>query len=138
MTLAEEMENLEGRAVEVAAMEENAEIDGDREALQAVLANLLRNALKYSPVVERVKIEVSATAEFVTVAVSDRGTGLSVDDYREVFRPYFRAGRSAEGKPGVGLGLSLVRQIVEAHQGKVWGKPRQGGGSVFTVQLPRR
>ena len=133
-----EMENLEGRAVEVVATEENAEVDGDREALRAVLANLFRNALKYSPVEERVQIEVCASVESVKITVSDRGTGLSVDDYREVFRPYFRAGRSAEGKPGVGLGLSLVRQIVGAHQGKVWGEPRQGGGSVFTVQLPRR
>lgn len=133
-----EMENGEGRDVEVTALDGTTEVDADREALRAVLANLLQNALKYSPAEEKVEIALSVSEEVVEVSVSDRGTGLSVDDYREVFRPYFRAGRSAEGKPGVGLGLSLVRQIVEAHQGKVWGEPRQGGGSVFTVQLPRR
>ena len=133
-----EMENRGGRDVTTTALEESVELEADREALQAVLANLLQNALKYSPANKSVEMTISATKEVVRIMVSDRGTGLSVDDYREVFRPYFRAGRSAEGKPGVGLGLSLVRQIVEAHEGKVWGEPRQGGGSVFTVQLPRR
>ena len=133
-----EIENRCRRDVEITTLEGSIEVDADREALRAVLANLLQNALKYSPAEEKVEVALSASEEFVKVSVSDRGTGLSVDDYREVFRPYFRAGGPAEGKPGVGLGLSLVRQIVEAHQGKVWGEPRQGGGSVFTVQLPRR
>ncbi|MFA7481610.1 MAG: HAMP domain-containing sensor histidine kinase [Vulcanimicrobiota bacterium] len=130
-------ENREGWDIEVRSSSSDTRLQGDHEAIRSALSNLLHNAIKYSPAKEKVELALSSREGWLEVAVSDRGGGLSGSDYGEIFRPYFRASQAEGSKPGVGLGLSLVKQIVEAHGGKVWGMARQGGGSVFTVQLPK-
>lgn len=127
-------ELLGNRACLVKPSEVPVDVEADKDALMVVLANLLQNALKYS--YGPVEVTVVRLDEQVEVSVWDRGEGLSKRDYEEVFRPYFRAGQAGGKKPGVGLGLALVKQIVEAHGGKVSGQARQGGGSVFSVLLP--
>jgi signal transduction histidine kinase len=131
------LENREQREVCFEPPQQQMNLKGDKEALYGVIANLLQNALKYSPGDRPVELVVRLEGSRAEIAVSDLGESLSAEDYNDLFRPYFRAEQAAGNKPGVGLGLALVKQIVEAHGGRVWGSPRPGGGSVFTVQLPR-
>ena len=69
--------------------------------------------------------------------VCDRGPGVPADLRERIFEPYFRLPGHAEREGGVGLGLSLVRQIAEAHGGSVRCEAREGGGSCFVIRLPR-
>jgi signal transduction histidine kinase len=71
------------------------------------------------------------------VAVSDRGDGVPFDLRERIFEPFYRLPGHAEQAGGVGLGLSLVRQIAERHGGSVRCEPREGGGSTFVLSMPR-
>lgn len=109
---------------------------GDREMLRVALSNLIDNAIKYSPTGGAIRVGVAAADGMVTVAVRDHGIGIAAADLPHLFEPYFRA----EGltQPGSGLGLALVRQIVEGHGGRIGVDSAPGAGTCFTVGLPQR
>jgi signal transduction histidine kinase len=109
--------------------------DGSR--VEQVLHNLVSNALKYSPVGSRVDVEVRPEGDEVLLSVVDRGIGISTEELRHLFAPFRRSGRARETAPGVGLGLSVSRRIVEAHGGRIEVESRPGVGSTFRVRLPR-
>ncbi|MEY2872908.1 MAG: hypothetical protein RLZZ373_279 [Pseudomonadota bacterium] len=110
-------------------------IDADERLLRRALRNLLENARRYGG--DEVDAQVRAvSAGQVEVQVCDRGPGVP-EAYREqVFEPFFRLPGHAERAGGVGLGLSLVRQIAQRHGGSVRCRAREGGGSCFVVTLP--
>jgi two-component system sensor histidine kinase SenX3 len=114
---------------------------GDAPSLQAAVQNLLGNAVKYAGADRWVRLRVapagSATAREVHIAVDDHGPGLDADERRRIFEPFYR-GRDAVANQiqGSGLGLSLVRRIVEAHGGRVELVSEPGRGSTFTLCLP--
>jgi signal transduction histidine kinase len=111
-----------------------ADAVGSSDALERALANLVDNALKYSPADSEVVVRVTQEGERVLLQVLDRGPGVPEIDADRIFEPFERApGVSA---PGTGLGLTVVRSVAEAHQGEVWVAPRPGGGSEFTIALP--
>jgi signal transduction histidine kinase len=101
--------------------------------MEQVLANLISNALKYSPDGGRVEVRVRAAGEEAVFEVSDEGMGISEEDRRRLFEPFRRVGLSKETIPGVGLGLYVVRQIVEAHGGRIEVTSSPGRGSTFRV-----
>jgi signal transduction histidine kinase len=108
---------------------------GEERLLRRALRNLLENARRYggSDVLASVQRLPAGGAE---VRVCDRGPGVP-DVYRErIFEAFFRLPGHAEREGGVGLGLSLVRQIAERHGGRVRCEPREGGGSCFVLVLP--
>ncbi len=108
---------------------------GNERLLRRALRNLLENARRYGGGEIRAQVVADATGA-VQLRVCDRGAGVP-DDLRErIFEPYFRLPGHAEREGGVGLGLSLVRQIAEAHGGSVRCEPREGGGSCFVIRLP--
>src|SRR5439155_15213342 len=100
-----------------------------------VLSNLLSNALKYGPG-RPIDVSVQAEGEKVTFSVVDRGMGIMEEDQRRIFRRFERA-VSSRHYGGLGLGLYISRQIVEAHGGTIDVSSHVGEGSVFTVSLPR-
>lgn len=106
--------------------------------IEQVLANLVSNAIKYSPQGGRVRVVVSADPEAVRVAVSDDGIGISADELQHVFEPFRRTGTSTESIPGVGLGLFVARKLVNAHGGDLTVESTLGTGSTFIVRLPTR
>ena len=109
----------------------------DRDALGGVLVNLLDNAAKYSTG-ERKAIDLvgEPTDDGYRIQVSDRGMGIAPQDAKVLFERFHRAANATEAAlPGVGLGLHVVREVVRAHGGRVTAAPRDGGGSVFTVEL---
>lgn len=107
----------------------------DSVALEHVLSNLLSNAVKYSPLSKRIHTKLWRAAENVLFSVEDNGLGIDPDDLPRMFQRYFRA-RTSTGIAGTGIGLNLVKQIVEAHGGEVWVESAPGKGSRFTVRLP--
>jgi signal transduction histidine kinase len=103
--------------------------------IEQVLGNLVGNAIKYSPGGGRVSVDVTRDDGRVTLSVADQGLGISDEDRRHIFEP-FRRGSRHEGIPGMGLGLSVARRIVEAHGGVLDVESAPGAGSTFRVRLP--
>jgi signal transduction histidine kinase len=107
----------------------------DRTRLEQVAANLLDNAVKYTPAGGRVDVEVRAADGLALLRVRDTGPGIPADEMPRIFDRLFR-GDTSRTERGLGLGLSLVKAIVEAHGGTVEVATEPGQGSVFTVALP--
>jgi signal transduction histidine kinase len=126
-----------GVTIDVAIGDEVPPVSGDEAALRRVLHNLIGNAIKYSGDPKWVGVTAVRAGDRVAVTVSDRGIGIAPSDHARVFDPFFRARDVLEAQiQGAGLGLSLVRRIVEAHGGKVSLQSALGKGSSFTVSLP--
>ncbi len=111
----------------------------DPEALGQVVANLLSNALKYSPAATPIDIRIVGDDEQVTLSVSDHGIGLGPQEAAQLFHRYARASGAVEtGIPGIGLGLFLARGIVKAHGGTIRAESAgRGQGTTFEVVIPR-
>jgi signal transduction histidine kinase len=110
-------------------------VRGDRERLRQVLANLVDNAIKYSPVGEEVVVRARADDGRVFVDVSDRGPGIPREQQRAIFEKFGRANTSS-AKPGTGLGLFIARSIAEAHGGALDVRSAPEEGATFTLALP--
>jgi signal transduction histidine kinase len=123
---------LDGARVENAVPIAMPPVLADPDRLDRILANLVGNALKYSRGAVRVTAE-EADGE-VRIAVADRGPGVAADDLPRIFERYYR-GQRHEGE-GLGLGLYIVRKLVEAHGGRIWAESRPEVGSTFTFTLP--
>lgn len=112
---------------------------GDREALTAVLVNLLDNALKYSGDEKRIVLKTTDAADRVVFEVGDDGIGIPPEDQGRIFERFYQAdNRLARTHEGCGLGLSIVRSAVRAHGGAVSVRSAPGKGSTFVVSLPRK
>jgi signal transduction histidine kinase len=109
-------------------------VDGEERLLRRALRNLLENARRYGG--DAVTVVVARSAGRAEVHVCDRGPGVPPDMRERIFEPFFRLPGHAEREGGVGLGLTLVKQIAERHGGSVRCDPRDGGGSCFVVTLP--
>jgi signal transduction histidine kinase len=113
-------------------------VRGDRDALAQVLVNLLSNAEKYSAERKEIALRIESTANTVEVHIMDRGTGVPVGCEEKIFEQFYRGHDSlSSGIQGSGLGLTLARQITRAHDGEITFKRREGGGSCFSLRLPR-
>jgi signal transduction histidine kinase len=113
----------------------------DRDAVGQALMNLLDNAVKYSEDAERKEIVVRTgrEGEYVTVAVKDYGVGIPREEHGKIFEKFYRVSTGlVHDVKGSGLGLSLVKHIVEAHRGRVTVESEPGRGSTFTIHLPAR
>lgn len=107
----------------------------DAVLIERVLWNLLENAIKYSPADQAVELSVRRHESQMEIAVCDAGPGIAGDSLERIFDP-FQRGRSESDIPGIGLGLSIAKTIVEAHGGTLSAHPRAGGGSCFRIRLP--
>jgi signal transduction histidine kinase len=109
-----------------------------------VLVNLLDNAVKYGPVGQTVRVRVTsagsgergAGSETVRVAVIDEGPGVAPDERDAIWRPFQRGSAARDGAGGSGIGLTVVKEIVDEHQGRVWVDDGTIGGATFVVELP--
>jgi len=105
--------------------------------IEQVLANLLTNAVKYSPSGGRVGVRLIPLADGAELSVTDEGIGMSPEDIKTVFEPFKRGETTANPPPGLGLGLFVARRIVRAHGGDITVESRPGAGATFTVRLPK-
>jgi signal transduction histidine kinase/ActR/RegA family two-component response regulator len=112
---------------------------GDRERLHQVVTNLVANAVKFTPAGGRVEVRLQDAGPDVELIVSDNGEGISAEDLPQIFDRFHQVDRSNTRRHGgLGLGLAIVRHLVEAHGGRIQAEsPGRGFGACFTVQLPR-
>jgi two-component system OmpR family sensor kinase len=112
-------------------------ISGDDLRMRQVVANLVSNAIVHTPPDSPIEVTVSSGSGRATLAVVDHGRGLTEEEARRAFEPFYRAdpGRSRD-RGGAGLGLSIVAAVVGAHRGSVEVLPTAGGGATFRVELP--
>ncbi|MBX3080853.1 MAG: hypothetical protein KF716_04405 [Anaerolineae bacterium] len=111
----------------------------DRARMEAAFTNLIENAFKYTPVGSTVTVSVHASEGGVAIDVRDNGKGISEQDLPHLFDRYYRAEEhrpTHSDIPGTGLGLTIVKKIVEAHQGRVSAQNAPEGGALFRVWLP--
>jgi signal transduction histidine kinase len=128
-----------GFNVDVRLPQSQVMIFADCDALSQVFVNLLSNAEKYAEDGKSVSVELTVTGANAKVRVIDRGRGVPRGCEEKIFQQFYRAHDSlSSGVQGSGLGLTLARQIVRAHQGELRYERRDGGGSCFVVSLPLR
>lgn len=108
----------------------------DPQHLRRVFSNLVSNAVKYSPEGGTVRVSAETRDGQIIVSVSDEGIGIAQEDQQRIFEPFFRTTSSQQGYPGIGLGLSSARRLVEAHEGRVEVQSEVGKGTTFHVILP--
>jgi signal transduction histidine kinase len=113
------------------------EVDLVEGEVKQILYNLLRNAIQASPVGGSVEVEVDEQENEVQVKVSDRGPGIPDEIAARMFDPFFTT-KHGESEPGMGLGLSVSRSLIEAMGGRIDVSQRTGGGTIFSAVLPRR
>jgi signal transduction histidine kinase len=110
-------------------------VDGDKVRLERALANLLGNAIKFSPPGSRVSVALDRGLDEAKIAVHDQGPGISAQGRETIFEVFHREPHTAH-VPGQGLGLFITRQIVESHGGTVRVESEPGRGSTFLMQVP--
>lgn len=110
-------------------------VSADEDKIRQVVANLLDNAVKYTETAGSVSVTAEATDDKWLVHVKDSGIGISHDEVGNIWRRLYRSTKS-RSEPGLGLGLSMVKAIINSHKGKVDVQSELGKGSTFTIMLP--
>lgn len=114
----------------------DAEVFVDADKYCQALMNVLANACKYSPAGEPITVRLSATATEAGVSIADRGVGMEEETKSRIFEAFFRA-ESTAGVAGTGLGMSIVKEIMDIHGGRIEIESEPGAGTVVTLWLPR-
>jgi len=130
-----EVAQLYGPRIAVTAMDALPPVFADRSYVERVVVNLIVNAMKFSGEESPVLIGARQDGDFIVTSVSDKGIGIPADEVLYIFDKY-RRGSFGKKESGSGLGLFIVRSIVEAHGGKIWVESAPGKGSVFRFTLP--
>ena len=126
----------QGRRVRLLGTAKQLIVDADSTALALLTENLLNNADKYSPPGTAVDVIIQAKAGEAAVLVRDRGIGLSDAEAEALFAPFFRTEAAKKQANGIGVGLAVCRRVIERHHGRIWARPRAGGGAEFGFALP--
>jgi two-component system sensor histidine kinase KdpD len=126
-----------GQQLEIQMKGPIPDVLADPRRIGQVLVNLVGNASKYTDNSETIELLVGAQDGMVRTTVADRGPGIPPGRVEQLFEPFYRSSSAARSsKEGVGLGLSIVRSIVAAHDGRVGAENRHGGGACFWFELP--
>ena len=126
-----------GLTFEINVPADIGEMDGDPVRLKQALFNLVNNAIRFTPSGGRVVIFVESLPDSIVIRVSDNGIGIP-DDEQELVFDRFRKGSNATASQGVGLGLSLVRDVIDLHGGRVILDSHLGEGTTVSLYIPRR
>lgn len=119
--------------------EGEAFVEGDRGRITQVLNNLIGNAMKFSPDGGAIRLYLDEQEDYVQVTVADDGIGVPPDKLNRIFERFYQIDGSAKRRfGGAGIGLAIVKRIVDAHQGQIWVESELNRGSRFTFRLPRR
>ena len=126
-----------GISLQLDAPDELPPILVDRDRINQVFDNLLGNAIKFSPRGGTITIRVEAVDDIVRLTIADTGVGIPADKLERVFDRFYQVDGSATRRfGGAGLGLAIVRRIIEAHGGQIWVESDLGQGSSFKFTLP--
>ena len=112
-------------------------VSADRDKLTQVLTNLIQNAIKFTPEGGHVRVEVRSRDDgFIQVNVIDTGAGIPSDELDKVFLRFYRGATASSTAPGAGLGLTIAKNLVEMHGGRIWVTSTVGAGSCFSFTVP--
>jgi signal transduction histidine kinase len=115
---------------------EAQEMSADKMKFKQIMLNLLSNAIKFTPENGKVLVTAKKKDGEITISVSDTGIGISKEMYESIFNPFMQVDSSNKREyGGTGLGLALVKQLVEMHGGKIWVESEEGKGSTFTFTI---
>ncbi|MBV9230912.1 MAG: DUF4118 domain-containing protein [Chloroflexi bacterium] len=133
---------LQGRVVRMELPKDIPPVELDYLHIDQVLTNLIENAVRYTPPESPIEVAAKHHGDEVLISVADRGPGIPVGDLERVFDKFYRVLSdkhylSTGGSPaGSGLGLAVCKGLIEAHGGRIWAQPREGGGAIFCVAFP--
>ena len=114
-------------------------ITADEDLLSQVWINLINNSIKFTPQNGKMHIDLCRTDGGIEFKISDTGVGISDDDRSRIFERFYKADQSrTRSEGGSGLGLSIVKKIVDLHKGTIGVESKLGHGTTFTVSLPRQ
>ncbi|MCH7782881.1 PAS domain S-box protein, partial [candidate division KSB1 bacterium] len=130
--------NIENFTLDIELPEGDVEIFVDKDKMGQVLINLLSNAVKYSPDGGKIVVRGEVSEDEYVISVQDEGIGMTKEQVSHVFDKFYRVDTSDSAIEGTGLGMSIVKHIVEAHQGRIWIKSKPGKGTCVYVGLPRQ
>lgn len=137
--LVEPQAQAKGVELKIDASEGDCVALGDRPKVDQIVLNLLSNAIKFTGAKGTVRVECSATEKTASISVIDTGLGIPADKLESIFEPFVQLGRSlSSAHEGMGLGLAISRDLARAMDGDLTVKSTVGGGSTFTLILPRR
>jgi two-component system, OmpR family, sensor histidine kinase BaeS len=109
----------------------------DRERLGQAIGNLLSNAIKYTPAGGIINVRAGETGSEIWLSVTDSGPGIAADEQEQIFEPFYRSHRDRRFPQGLGLGLTIAKEIVVGHNGRLTLQSAPGEGSAFTIHLPK-
>ncbi|SEF84926.1 His Kinase A (phospho-acceptor) domain-containing protein [Caloramator fervidus] len=110
----------------------------DPDKVERIMLNLISNAIKFTPVGGNIKISFEDLNDKVLILVQDNGIGMTKEEVKDVFNKYKQMKRNYKENEGTGLGLSLVKKLVELHHGKIWVESKKGKGTKFYLEFPVR
>ena len=117
---------------------ESVLIKADVHKILQIFHNLIDNAIKFSPEKSRIDVHLEEKKETILVKVQDYGKGIRKEDQDKVFLPFTSiATKGTAGEKGTGLGMSIVKRIVDSHNGEIWLESEPGKGTTFFVELPK-
>jgi len=131
-----EKEMAEGSQVEVDLPHGLPPVSADAGLIRLVIREIAGNALKYAQPGAPVTVRAHAADGAVVIGVSDHGPGIPLEEQRQIFEKYYRGKQSRGHLTGMGMGLPIARQVVEAHEGRVWVESQPGEGATFSFTLP--
>lgn len=118
-------------------LDDNVILHIDKQKITSAIDNLISNAIKYSPINSKIEVTISLEDSKVRISFKDEGPGLTEEDKQKVFGKFQKlSANPTGGESSTGLGLSIVKQIIELHHGKVWVESELGKGSEFIFELP--
>tara|TARA_R110002096_G_scaffold206192_3_gene392309 strand:+ start:4696 stop:5577 length:882 start_codon:yes stop_codon:yes gene_type:complete len=117
--------------------ESHTNVEHDEHALHTVVLNLITNAYKYTGKEKEIRVSVRDLEDEVIIEVTDNGIGISAQDQRRIFQPFYRAkDEHREGASGTGLGLAIAHNLVSRHKGTITVESEVGKGTTFSIHLP--
>ena len=125
---------LKGSELQISIAKDLPAVSVDSGLIQQALDALLSNAIIYGRSNHPIEVSVGRDGSTLVISVADRGAGLAPGEEAKVFQKFYRGPRTRPG--GLGLGLAIARQLVEAHSGEIVAHNRQGGGAIFSIRLP--
>lgn len=132
------MAELEGHVIEVSLPAELSHVQADAEKVGLVLSNLLSNAIKFTPENGHIEVSAQEREEAILISVCDNGVGVAAEDQERIFERFYQArAEHIAGHGGMGIGLTIVKHLVELHGGQVWVESEVDKGSTFFFTLPK-